>query len=430
MSVAIVLLLILVNGLFAMSEIAVVSANRFRLGQKAEAGDEAAKRALDLTQNPNRFLSTVQVGITLVGVFSGAFGGAALAGPLADRLERVAWLAPYAQPLAFGLVVAGITYLSLVIGELVPKRVGLSDPDRVAMAVAGLMHRLSQFARPIVWLLSVSTEGLVRLFRIRQADDSVSESDIETLVAQGRQAGVVEPEEQEIIENAFWLGERRVNDIMTPRHQVAWLPLGAGGDEIREAVARSPHGRYLVADGDLDHVVGFVTSHEMLWQVLAEGALDLGAVMHEPIYVPETLPILSMLERFRETGKRLAVVVDEYGGFEGVLTLGDILEELVGDVVTDPESDPEVLEVDGGWLVDGGLHIDQFTELLGMDGGELENAGFQTVGGLVAAELGRIPVEGDGFMWHDHEISVTRMDGQRVSRVRVLNPPATRREER
>lgn len=429
MSVAIVLLLILVNGLFAMSEIAVVSANRFRLGQKAEAGDEAAKRALDLTQNPNRFLSTVQVGITLVGVFSGAFGGAALAGPLAERLERVAWLAPYAQPLAFGLVVAGITYLSLVIGELVPKRIGLSDPDRVAMSVAGLMHRLSQFARPIVWLLSVSTEGLVRLFRIRQVDDSVSERDIETLVAQGRQAGVVEPEEQEIIENAFWLGERRVNDIMTPRHQVAWLPLRATPEEIRELVGRSPHGRYLVADGDLDHVVGFVSAPDLLASALAGGAPDLAELMQEPIYVPETLPILSMLDRFRETGKRLAVVVDEYGGFDGVLTLGDILEELVGDVVPDPASDPEVVELEDGWLIDGGLHVDEFAELLGIED-ELEGAGFQTVGGLVASELGRVPRAGDRFTWHEWDVEVTRMDGQRVAKVRVGEPGGEPAEER
>ncbi|HEX7001627.1 MAG TPA: hemolysin family protein [Trueperaceae bacterium] len=429
MSVAIVVVLILVNGLFAMSEIAVVSANRFRLAQLAEAGNAAAARALALAQNPNRFLSTVQVGITLVGVVSGAFGGAALAGPLAERLQRVDWLAPYAQPVAFGLVVAGITYLSLVIGELVPKRVGLSDPDRVAMSVANLMHRISQFARPVVWLLAVSTEGLVRLLRIKQVDDTISESDIETLIAQGRQAGVVEPEEQEIIENAFWLGERRVNDIMTPRHQVVWLPVDAGPEEVKELVGRSPHGRYLVADGDLDNVVGFVSSADLLVGALS-GDLDLAAHMQEPVYVPETLPILAMLDRFRETGKRLAVVVDEYGGFEGVLTLGDILEELVGDVVPDAE-DPEVVETDDGWLVDGGLHVDEFAELLGLDREtRLQDAGFQTVGGLVAAELGRIPDEGDAFEWHGHRIVVTAMDGQRLAQVRVSRSVGAESEER
>ena len=251
----------------------------------------------------------------------------------------------------------------------------------------------------------------------------------ETLVAQGRQAGVVEPEEQEIIENAFWLGERRVNDIMTPRHQVAWLPLRASPEEIRELVDRSPHGRYLVADGDLDHVVGFVSAPDLLVRTLEGGPPEIGELMHEPIYVPETLPILSMLDRFRETGKRLAVVVDEYGGFEGVLTLGDILEELVGDVVADPASDPEIVELNDGWQVDGGLHVDEFAELLGLDD-ELEGAGFQTVGGLVSAELGRVPKAGDAFRWRGWDVEVTRMDGQRVAKVRVGKPGPGATEER
>ncbi len=421
MAVAIVVLLILVNGLFAMSEIAVVSANRFRLAQRAEAGDKAAARALALAENPNRFLSTVQVGITLVGVVSGVFGGAALARPVAERLASVTWLAAYAEPLAFALVVAGITYLSLVVGELVPKRIGLSDPDRVAMSIAQLMHRLSQVARPVVWFLSVSTEGLVRLLRVKPADDGISESDIETLVAQGRRAGVVEPEEQEIIENAFWLGERRVNDIMTPRHLVAWLPLRAGHAQIKETVQRSPHGRYLVADGDLDHVVGFVAAADVLVATLDGAQVDLGAIMNEPVYVPETMPILAMLDRFRETGKRLAVVVDEYGGFEGVLTLGDILEELVGDVVRDPAADPEVVEVeDGVWRVHGGLHVDELVDLLGLGGAvDVDRLGFQTVGGLAATELGSVPRQDDAFEWNGHAFRVVETDGLRVERLRV-----------
>lgn len=425
MYLAIVLALVLVNGLFAMSEIAVVSANRFRLQQRAEEGDRAAGRALALAEDPNRFLSTVQVGITLVGVFSGAFGGATLAGPVAASLRRVTWLAPYADPLAFGLVVAGISYLSLVVGELVPKRLGLANSEGIAVRVAGLMHAVSRAAGPVVWLLGASTSLVLRLLRVRTQGEDIDEEDIELVIAQGREAGVVEPEEQAIIEKAFWLGERRVNDIMTPRHEVAWLDLGGGTEQVVEVLARAPHARYVVADGELDSVAGYVRAADLLSAALRGEPFDLRRHLREPLFVPETMPILAMLNTFRESGERLAVVVDEYGGFEGLLTLGDILEELVGDLAAVGPEEPLVVAVGpGAWRVDGAVHVDALVDALGLGGAvDLEHAGFQTAGGLAAFVLGRVPVEGDAFEWHGHRFTVARMDGQRVAELLVGREP-------
>jgi len=318
MSALIILLLIVLNGVFAMAEIAVVSANKLRLRQKAEAGVPAAKRALTLAEHPNTFLSTTQIGITLVGVFSGAFGGATLSGPLARVLERVPFLEGIADPLAFGFVVVLITYVSLVVGELVPKRIGLNDPERVAMAIGGLMLALSVIGKPLVSFLGASTNALLALMGVKQGEaDDISEADIDMVIAQGLRAGVIEPAEQEIIENAFWLGERKVNAIMTPRHDVSWFDVSATPEEVLEQIRTEPHGRYLVCEGELDRVVGFVVIRDLLAAKLDIGSFDLRAALHKPLLVPETLPILSLLNKFRDSRTHIAVVLDEYGGVEG-----------------------------------------------------------------------------------------------------------------
>jgi putative hemolysin len=423
MYVFVVVLLVLFNGLFAMAEIAVVSSNKFRLQQRAQAGSGSARRALTLAQNPNRFLSTVQIGITLVGVFAGAFGGATLAAPLAVLLERVSWLAPYSSTVALTLVVVAITYLSLVVGELVPKRIGLGNPESTAMALAGLMHGLSVAASPFVWFLGASTNALLWLLRVRPGTDgAISEEDIDMVIAQGRQAGVVEPAEQEIIENAFWLGERRVNAIMTPRHEVSWLEVGATRDRILELLREDPHSRYLVAEGDLDRVAGYVATSDLLAASLEGGPIELGQLVRKPLIVPETLPILELLEQYQATGTHLATVIDEYGGFEGLLTLSDLLEELVGKAVPPGfDGTAEVVPIDDHvWLVKGSLHIDELLDLLSLeDEADQSDRGYQTVGGLVAARLGRMPEAGDTFEWNGFELLVEEMDGLRVNQVRV-----------
>ena len=423
MSVVIVLLLIVINGVFAMAEIAVVSANRMRLQQKAELGVPAAKRALALAENPNTFLSTTQIGITLVGVFSGAFGGATLSGPLAMQLAKVPFLTGIAEPLAFGVVVVIISYVSLVAGELVPKRIGLNDPERVAMAIGGFMLGLSRVAKPLVSFLSASTNVLLRLLRVKPSqEEEISEADIDMVIAQGLRAGVIEPAEQEIIENAFWLGERKANAIMTPRHEVSWFDVEAGPQEILERLGAEPHGRYLVCEGQLDNVVGFVAIREILAARLQGGPFDLRSMVRKPLMVPETLPILTLLNSFRQSRTHFAVVLDEYGGVEGIVTLADILEELVGDILPPGEEDvPESLELgEGLWRVQGSMHVDDFVDMLGLkDDVVPEGSGYQTVGGLLADRLGRVPQVQDETVWQGFRLEVEEMDGLRVGWVKV-----------
>ncbi len=433
MEVLIVLALIVLNGLFAMSEIAVVSSNQFRLQQRADAGSASARRALALAKSPNRFLSTVQIGISLIGVLAGAFGGATLAAPLADVLDGIAWLAPYSDGLALVLVVVAITYLSLVIGELVPKRLGLANPEGVAMGIAGFMHGLSRVVAPLVWFLGVSTDALLWIFRVRPKQEGViTEADIDMMIRQGRHAGVIEPAEQEIIENAFWLGERHVNDIMTPRPEVHWLDVGASREEISGLVRSEPHGRYLVCDGGLDDVTGYVATTDLVAAAVGEPPIDLPALTQQALVVPETLPILTLLERFRSTGVHIATVFDEHGGFEGLVTLSDILEELVGEVIPAGSNDEPAIVATGpgAWTVSGGLHVDDFLELLSLQGADDAAAnGYQTVGGFVANRLGRVPEAGASFTWRGARIRVEQMEGFRVKRVSVVLAEARREED-
>ena len=427
MSILIILVLILLNGLFAMAEIAVVSANKLRLQQKAEAGSPAAQRALALAQNPTVFLSTVQIGITLVGIFAGAYGAATLSPPLAELLARVQFLAPIADPLAFGLLVVLITYLSLVIGELVPKRVALANPEGVAMGLGGFMTGLAKVTRPLVAFLGASTNVLLRLLRVPTSnEEAITDEEIDMVIAQGLRAGVIEPAEQEIIENAFWLGERRVNAIMTPRHDLAWLDLSDVDSDVLELVREDPHGRYLVADGDLDKTVGYVAIRDLLETVLEGRKIDLRASLRKPLLIPETMPILTLLEEFQRSSVHIAVVLDEYGGVEGLVTLTDILEELVGSSMMAGEGELAEVEVLGEerWRVSGSTHIDDVLKLLNVSDDVLpSDPGYHTLGGFMAEKLGRVPQTFDEVAWSGYGFHVESMDGLRVDQVEIYKRP-------
>ena len=427
MSILIILVLILLNGLFAMAEIAVVSANKLRLQQKAESGNPAAQRAFALAQNPTVFLSTVQIGITLVGIFNGAYGAATLSGALAELLARVSFLAPIADPLAFGLLVVLITYLSLVVGELVPKRIALANPEGVAMAMGGLMTGLAAVTRPLVQFLGASTNLLLRLLRVPTTnEDAITDEEIDMVIAQGLRAGVIEPAEQEIIENAFWLGERRVNAIMTPRHDLAWLDLSDLDSDVLKLVREDPHGRYLVVDGDLDKTVGYVAIRDLLETVLEGRKIDLRASLRKPLLIPETMPILTLLEEFQRSSVHIAVVLDEYGGVEGLVTLTDILEELVGSSMMAGEGELAEVEVLGEerWRVSGGTHIDDVLKLLNVSEDTLPNdPGYHTLGGFMAEKLGRVPQAFDEVAWSGYGFHVESMDGLRVDQVEIYKRP-------
>lgn len=418
--ILLILALILVNGIFAMSEIAVVSSRKSRLQQRAEAGDAGARRALELAEHPTRFLSTVQIGITLVGVFAGAYGGASIAAQLDAYLEQYAPIARYSEEISLGLVVAAITYLSLVVGELVPKRLALNDPERVAAVVAGPMHQISRVATPLVKLLTVSTEFLLRLLHARRSEDPpVTEEEVAALIEAGAEAGVFEEEEHELVERVFWLADQRVGTLMTPRHRIAWLDVSAPPEKQREELIRHRYSHYLVCEDDVDHVLGMVRVKDLIADLLEGRELDLRAALRKPLFVPESLRALRLLEMFRESGIHLAIVIDEYGGVDGLLTLNDVLTELAGDVAAGGE--PRVVQRDdGSWLVDASLTMDEFWELIGLEDKRVEvRREYNTVAGLVVTTLGRIPRSGNSFYAYGLRFEVVDMDGHRVDKVLV-----------
>jgi putative hemolysin len=422
--VVIVLLLLVANGVFAMSEIAVVSSRKTRLQQRAEEGDHAARRALHLAEHPERFLATVQVGITLVGTLAGAFGGATIAKPLAGWLAQYPRFAEYAEPLSLGIVVLVITYLSLIVGELVPKQIGLNHPERIAALVAGPMDMVSRVGRPLVWLLTASTQLVLRILRIRKPEEPpVTEAEIAVLLEQGTQAGVFEEEEQDLVERVFWLGDQRVVALMTPRHRIVWLNVEATIEEHRRAMVEHRFTRYLVCQGELDHVLGMVDVKD-LWAAELEGKRvdDLRALLRQPLFIPESTRALRVLEQFRESGVHLALVVNEYGGTEGIVTLNDVLEEFAGKMGSGggvQAAPPVVRRDDGSLLVDASLSMEEFREILDLEDRRHENREYRTLGGFVFTTLGRVPRPGEYFDANGYRVEVVDMDGNRVDKVLV-----------
>lgn len=421
-------LLLLANALFALSEMAVVSARRSRLQQRAEAGDRNAQAALDLVEQPTRFLSTVQVGITLIGILTGAFGGATLAEELAPRVAQVPALAPYAEPITFALVVGAITYFSLIVGELVPKQLALSNPEQIASVVARPMSLLARLAAPLVWLLTVSTEGAIRLLRIPPTTEPpVTEQEITVLLEQGTEAGIFDETEQDIVERVFRLGDRRVRSLMTPQRRVAWLDIEDAWELNQEKLIGAPHSRFLVCQGSVDQVLGIVLVKELLTATWRNEAIELPNYLHQPLLVPESLRVLRLLELFKQSALHVAVVIDEYGSVQGLVTLTDVLEALVGDLpAPDGGSGGEIVRrADGSWLLDGMLPIeelhDHFEALPPLPGEGVES--FQTVGGFVITYMGRLPHPADRCEWAGWQFEVVDMDGNRVDKV-LLIPPA------
>lgn len=416
--------LILINGLLAMSEMAVVSARKTRLQQRAQEGERNARIALELTNEPNQFLATIQVGITLVGILAGAFGGATLAGELGDLLARIPSLTTSGKAIGVGIVVLGTTYLSLVIGELVPKRVAMSNPDKLASAVAPAMRTLSRLASPIVRLLGFSTDLVIRILGINEEGVSpVSEEELLLLLEEGTEVGVFEPEEQEVVERAFELADQTVGALMTPRPEVVWLDLADPVDQILETVARGGHSRYPVAHDDLDRVAGFVFAKDILTLCLTGEPIELQALLRPAVFLPESITALAAVEHLKEAHVDVAMVIDEYAGFQGILTVDDILEELVGSIpgagmMVEPEAERRQ---DGSWLLDGRLLTHEVKQNLGIQSLPYEDTShYQTLGGLVMLCLGHVPSPGDRFVYSGWRFEVADMDGLRVNQVLVV----------
>jgi len=419
----IIVALVLANGFFAGAEIAVVASRRGRLAQLAAKGDARAAAALELAKNPERFLATVQIGITLVGTLAAAFGGDRLVERLAHWIVAVGppQIAAAARPIALAVFVTGLSFLTLLLGELVPKRLALRQAEAFARVAAPPMRLLAFVARPLVGLLSAATSAVLRLLGARgPAGPSVSVDDIEHLLETGRAEGVLEPVEQAVASEALRLGERTVRDIMRSRIDLDALDVDTPADEILGAVAMAGHSRLPVYDGSLDRILGYVWLKDVLRHSWMGWPIELRKMLHRALFVPETMPLDRLLELFQKQRNQLAIVLDEYGGTEGLVTLEDVLEELVGKIHDEHRREEQTIvdRADGSWLVDGGVPIDELCERLGIEPGTGPRD-FATVSGLVLAILERIPAAGDTVHWQGLAIEVVDMDGRRVDKLLV-----------
>jgi putative hemolysin len=417
-SVIILLLLILINGFFAMAEMAVVSSRKARLQEDADAGDQSAQKALQIVEEPTDFLSTVQIAISLVAVLTGAVGGASLAEPVGDYLSDVGLPASVAGPLAFALVVGGSTYLSLVIGELVPKRIALQRPETVTKLIAAFMLRLAVLTAPLVAVLTFSTKTVLRLLGMNN-DTEVppTEGEIMALIERGIHSGVFAPDEQHMVESVMRLDERNVEELMTPRTTMRWLNLEDSPARIREVICEERADFLPVARGSLDDVVGMLYAEDLIMQALGGEELDIESAVRQPLFIPEHLSATRALGKFRTNGSVAAIVINEFGGVEGLISLLDLVEAIIGEVEHDEPH--AVKREDGSYLVDGLLPLFELEELFSVQTHESHAV---TLAGLVLAELGHIPEEGEVFEWRGLRFEVVDMDDRRIDKLMVTPP--------
>ncbi|AWK88924.1 hemolysin family protein [Azospirillum thermophilum] len=418
----VIVLLILLNAFFAMSEMALVSARRARLQQLVEdKRSKGARVALELADNPGHFLSTVQVGISLTGIIAGAYGGATLADRLGVFLdESVPSVAPYGRQVAFALVVAAITYFSLIIGELVPKRMALVNAERIASAVARPMRLVATVAAPVVWFLGASTDAVLKLFRLPTTrEQTVTEEEVKSLIKEGTQSGVFEPAERKMIEGVMHLSDRTVRSIMTPRPDLMWLDLSDPAETLAREIRDSGYSRFPVCRGDVDELQGIVAAKDLLNRALSGQPFDLRAALTKPLVVHDGTPVFRLLELFKQTSAQMAVVVDEYGSVEGVATLTDIMEAIAGELPDlGEESDGAVQREDGSWLVDGMTPVEEVESLIGVR--DLRGEGdFHTIAGFMLDHLGHIPQAAEHFFWNGIRFEVIDMDGRRIDKVLI-----------
>lgn len=434
MDILIILGLILVNGIFAMSEIAIVTSKRIRLQKLAENGSRGAQAALDLSENPSRFFSTIQVGITLIGIFNGAYGEASLVERLTPEVALLPFIGEFAREIALGVVVVGITFGSLILGELVPKRIAMQYPETVASMIAAPMLWLSRLMGPFVKVLTGTTEFILRLLGMHhKKDDAVTEEEIAGMFREGTDAGLFEKTEHDIVSRALRLDDQRVASLMTPRLDVHFIDLEDTIEVNLAKIADSSYNRFPVCKGDISHVIGIVHAGSLFEQAIrgkSMDAVDIAAATRPPLFVPETISAMQLLETLKENRAELALVIDEYGEIEGIVTLSDVLGALVGDVsVIDEHHEVDgVRREDGSWLIDGGVSFDRFRELLETEVRfPEESAGtYHTLAGFVMTFLGHIPQMTDNFEWEGYRIEVIDMDRNRIDRLLItqLETPA------
>ncbi|WP_128543697.1 hemolysin family protein [Larkinella soli] len=426
MELAIILFLIILNGVFSMSEIALVSSRKARLETDARNGDRRAEEALKLAESPNRFLSTVQIGITLIGILNGIFSGDRLTDQVAGMIARIEGLQPYANSIGVAVVLLLLTYLSLVLGELVPKRIGLSNPEGIAKVMAGPMNVLSRITSPFISLLSFSSDLLIKILNIKPNASAVTEEEIKSLIQEGTTGGVIEEIEQEIVQNVFQLGDRRITSLMTNRQEMVYLDLEAAPEENREQIVRHRHSHYPLCRGSVDDIVGLIHSKDFLGTDLDDQLKRLEDLKRDILYIPENNMAYQVLERFREKRQYVGIIVDEYGGVLGMVTLNDIVDALVGDISETNEFEFEIVErEDGSYLIDAQIPFDDFLDYFDIViQNRKELTGFDTLGGFALHIIKDIPKTGETFTWQEYQFEIVDMDKSRIDKILV-----TRRNE-
>ncbi len=417
--------LILLNGILAMSEIAVISSRKIKLQKMSQEGNKGADITLELLESPNQFLSAVQIGITLIGILAGAFGGATVSIYLNNYLSSFSILAPYSDTLSIIIVVLIITYFSLVVGELVPKRIGLNNPEKISVKIARPLKILSKITSPVVSLLSISTDSLLRLIGSKkESSDKVTEDEIKLLIKEGLEAGTVEKEEEDIIKRVFRLDQQKVGSLITPKTEIIWLDLDDPLEEVGKQIIESERSIFPVGRDELNNFLGVVQTKDILGSILNGEKITIESNLKEPLVIPETLPVLDVLNLFKENSNyvHMAMVVDEYGSIEGLITLNDILEALVGDIpaLDEPNEPKAIPRKDGSWLVDGYLSAEEFKEVLNIEKLPDENKGnFNTIGGFIMSYTGKVPVTGEIFQWRNLEFEIIDMDGHHIDKILV-----------
>lgn len=410
--------LILLNGLFSMAEIALVSARKARLEAQANKGDKRAREALTLSEHPDKFLSTVQIGITLIGILTGIYSGENLKTNTIEFLNRFDSLRPYSSGLATAIIVVTITYFSLVLGELVPKRLGLSRPETIAKIMAGPMRIVSIITYPFIWLLSRSTHLIVNIFNIKAKDTQVTEEEIKAIISEGTEQGTIEEAEQEIIERVFHLGDRNITSLMTHRSDIIWFDMNDNEISIKEKIIREPHSAYPICEGDIDVIKGMVSLKDLY---VTNDLTSFKQYMKPALFVPENITAYTLLEKFKEKKLHACFIVDEYGSVQGMVTLNDILEAIVGDMPQHDLQDYEIVKrEDGSYLVDAQIpfydFLSRFEKTEWMHEGEQE---FDTLAGFILHRLERIPHTGDFLEWQGFRFEIVDMDAQRIDKVLV-----------
>ena len=419
-AIVVVLLLVVLNGLFSMTELAVVSSRKSKLQSRAERGDRGARAALKLAEEPTHFLSAVQVGITLIGIAAGAYGQAAIAGELNLIFERLLpGFQAYTEVASTILVIVFITYVSVIVGELVPKRLALIFPEPIASKMAAPISTVATVLKPFVVLLTVSTSGILKIMGVKDRDGSdVTQEEVETMIAEGTASGLIEPEEQEMIEEILRLGDRPIRVAMTPRHEVFWIALDDSEEQLRQEIRTCPYSRIVVArESDVDNPLGVVHKKDLLDSLLDNGEFNVERLVQTPAFIPQSTSVLKALEILKASKVHMAFLVDEFGAFEGVVTATDLLEMIAGNFDESHDEDEAYIRQneDGSWLVDGQADIEELADMLGEDFGEAE--GFHTVAGLVLHQLSRVPDEGEVLQLGRFEVEVIDMDDRRIDKL-------------